>query len=65
MNENGWYLVFQTPDGDSKIQFQIESITVTVFKQKFDYRIMVIFEKINNDTEIQNLVHPPSKKKQL
>ena len=57
--KNGRYSVFQSPNGDGKIQFLIENTTVTVFIQKFDYGITVIFEKINGNTVIQNLVRPP------
>ena len=32
---------------------------MTVFIQKFDYGITVIFEKINGNTVIENLVRPP------
>ena len=46
-------------NGDGKIQFLIENTTVTVFIQKFDYGITVIFEKINGNTVMQNLVRPP------
>ena len=48
LNKNGQYSVFQSPDGDSKIQFLIENSTVTVFIEKFDYGITVIFGKINS-----------------
>ena len=57
--KNGRYLVFQSPNGDGKIQFLIENTTVTVFIQKFDYGITVLFEKINGNAVIQNLVQPP------
>ena len=57
--KNGRYSVFQSPNGDGKIQFLIENTTVTVFIQKFDYGITVIFEKINGNTVIQSLVRPP------
>ena len=50
--ENGRFSVFQSPNGDGKIQFLIETTTVTVFVQKFDYGIAVIFEKINGNTVI-------------
>ena len=46
------YLVFQSPNGDGKIQFRIENTTVTVFIQKFDYDITVFCEKINGNTVI-------------
>ena len=52
LNKNGLYLVFHLPNGDGKIQFLIENTTVTVFVQKFDYGITVIFEKINGNTVI-------------
>ena len=45
LNKNGWYSVFQSPNLDGKIQFLIESTTVTVHIQKFDPVITVIFEK--------------------
>ena len=51
--------MFQSPNGDGKIQYLMENTPVTVFVQKFDYGITVIFEKINGNTEIQNLVRPP------
>ena len=57
--KNGRYSVFQSPNGDGKIQFLIENTTVTVLIQKFDYGITVIYEKINGNTVIQNLVRPP------
>ena len=46
-------------DGDGKIQSLIENTTVTVFIQKFDYGIPVIFEKINDNTLIENLERTP------
>ena len=46
--KNGRYSVFQSPNGDGKIQFLIENTTVAVFRQIFDYGITVIFEKINS-----------------
>ena len=51
--------MFQSPNGDGKIQFLRENTPVTVFVQKIDYGITVIFEKINGNTVIQNLVRPP------
>ena len=48
--KNGRYSVFQSTDGDGKIQFLIEKTTVTVFVQKYDYGISVILEKINGNT---------------
>ena len=42
-------------NGDSRIQFLMESTTLTVFIQKFDYGATVIFEKINGNTVIQNI----------
>ena len=56
---NWRYLVFKSPNGDGKIQFLIENTKMTVFIQKFDYRITAIFEKINGSMVIQNLVQPP------
>ena len=52
LNKNCRYSVFQSPNGDGKIQFLIENTTVTVFVQKFDYRITVFFEKIDGNTVI-------------
>ena len=43
LHKNGRYLVFQSPNGEGKIQFLIESTTVTVFIQNVDYGITVIF----------------------
>ena len=57
--KDGRFSVFKSPNGDGKIQFLIENTTVTVFIQKFDYGITVIFEKINGNTVIQSLVRPP------
>ena len=57
--KNGRCSVFQSPNGDGKIQFLIENTTVTIFIEKFDYGITVIFEKINGNTVIENLVLPP------
>ena len=48
----GRYSVFQTPNGDGKIHILIENTTVTVFIQKFDYGVTVIFVKINGNTVI-------------
>ena len=45
LNKNGRYSVFQSPNGDGKIQFLIGNTTVTVFIQKSDYGITVIFDK--------------------
>ena len=50
--KNGRYSVFQTPGSVGKIQFMIENTTVTVFIQKFDDGITVIFDKINGITVI-------------
>ena len=50
--KNGHYSVFQSPIGDGKIQFLIEKTTVTVFMQKFEFGITVVYEKINGNTEI-------------
>ena len=52
-------MVTQSPNGDGKMQFLIENTTMTVFIQTFDYGITVIFEKINGNTVIENLVRPP------
>ena len=41
------------------MQFLIENTTVTVSIQKFDHGFTVIFEKINDNMVIQNLVRPP------
>ena len=49
--KNGRYSVFKSPNGDGKMQFLIENTTVTVFIQKFDYGMTVIFETINGNTE--------------
>ena len=46
LNINGRYSVFQSFKGDGKIQFLIENTTVVVFKQKSDYSIAAIYEKI-------------------
>ena len=56
---NKKWSVFQSPDGDGNIQFQIENTTVTEIIQKFNYAMTVIFEKINGNTVIQNHVRPP------
>ena len=45
--KNGRYSVFQSLNGDGKIQYLIENTPVMVFVQKFDYGITVIFKKIN------------------
>ena len=50
--KNGRYSVFETPNGDGKIQFLIENTTDTVFIQKFDYDITVHFENINGNAVI-------------
>ena len=52
LNKNGRYSVFQSLNGDGKILFLVENTTVTVFIQKFDYSITVIFDKINVNTVI-------------
>ena len=57
--KNGWYLIFQSSNYDSKIQILLENTTVTVIIQKFDYGISLIFKKINGNTVIQNLIRPP------
>ena len=59
--KNGRYSVFQSPDGDGNIQFQIENTTVTVIIRKFDYGTTVIFEKMNGNTVIENPVRPPAR----
>ena len=51
---------FKLPNADGKMQFLIETTTVMVFLQKCDDGITVIFEKINGNTVIQNLVRPPN-----
>ena len=58
--KNGQYSVFQLPNGDIEIQFLIENTRVTVFIQRSDYGITVIFEKINDNTVIQILVRLPA-----
>ena len=50
--KNCRYSVSKSPNGDGKIQFLIESTTVTVFIQKSDYGITVILDKINGNTVI-------------
>ena len=50
--KNGRNSVFQSPNGDGNIQFLIENTAVTVFTQKFDHSITLIFEKINGNTVI-------------
>ena len=57
--KNRRYSVFQSPNGDGKVQNLIWNTVVTVFVQKFDYDITIIFEKINGNTLIQNLVRTP------
>ena len=42
----------ESPNGDAKMQFPIENITVAVIIQKFDYGITIIFEKFNGNTVI-------------
>ena len=49
-NKDGRYSVFQSPNGNGKIRFLVEYVMVTVFIQKFDYDITVIFEKIYGNT---------------
>ena len=49
---NGRHSVFQSLNGDGKIQFLVENTTVTVYIQKFDYVITEIFEKINGNSVI-------------
>ena len=50
--KNGRNSVYQKPNGDGKIHILIENTTVTVFIQKFDYGVTVIFVKINGNTVI-------------
>ena len=50
--KNGRYSVFKLPNSDGKIQFLIENTTGTVFIQKLDYGITVIFAKLNDNTVI-------------
>ena len=52
-----WYSIFANFFGryfgisvDVEIQYRIENTTVTVFIQKFDFGITVIFEKIDGKT---------------
>ena len=60
LNKNGLHLVFQLPNGDSKIQYLIENTTMKIFKQKVDYgNNTVIFGKINCNMVIEKLVRPP------
>ena len=59
LSKNDWYSVFQAQNGEGKNQFLIENTMVTVFIQKYDYGITVIFEKIDGNTVIRNLVRPP------
>ena len=51
--------MFESNNGDSKVKFLMENTTVTVFIQKFDYGMTVIFEKIIGSKEIKNLVRTP------
>ena len=48
---------YQAPQ--EPIQFLIVDTTVTMFIRKFDHEDTVLFEKINSDTVIKNLVRPP------
>ena len=57
--KNGRYSVFESTNGDGKIQFLIENTTITVFLKTIDYGITVIIEKINGNTVILSLVRPP------
>ena len=50
--KNGRYSVFQSSNGDGKMQFLIGNTTVTIITQKFDHGITVIFEEINGITVI-------------
>ena len=65
LNKNGRYSVFQSPDGDGEIKFQIKNTTWTVFIQKCDYDTTVIFEKNNGIMVILNLVRPPPNPKRM
>ena len=56
--KDGRYLVFQSHNGDGKIQSLIENTTVMVFVQKTYYGILVLFEKIYGNTVIEILVPP-------
>ena len=51
-NLNKKWSVFRSTNRDSKIQYLIKDTTVTVFMQKLDYGIMVIFENINSNTAV-------------
>ena len=53
--------MFESNNVDSKVKFLMENTTVTVFIQKFDYGITVIFEKMNGNTVIENPVRPPAR----
>ena len=59
--KNGRYSVFQSPNGDGKIQYLIDNTTMAVFIQKFDYDITVIFEKINGNNGNSKPRTPPPK----
>ena len=50
---------FSVPNGEVKIQFLIENTMVTVFIQKCSDGITVIFEEINGNTVISNIVRLP------
>ena len=52
LNKRSRYLLFQSLIGDGKIKFLIENTTVTVFTQRFDSSIVVIFEIIYGDMVI-------------
>ena len=51
--KNGRYSLFQSPNGDGKIQFLIENNTGTIFIHNID-GITVIFEKINGSNFRKN-----------
>ena len=52
LNKDGRYSIFQSPNGDGRIQFLKENTTVTVFIQIFDSGTTVIFEKIKGNTVV-------------
>ena len=58
LNKNSRCSLFQSSDGDSKIQFLNQNTTMTAFIHTFDYGITVIFENSNSNKVIQNLVRP-------
>ena len=50
---------FKSPNADGKMQFLIETTTVMVFIQKFDYSIAIIFGNINSNINLQPRTPPP------